>query len=132
MKKGQEKRFSDGFEVYFGKPFGGELDTMDDIRHSFLFRYEIIKDFVVFFFAFLFLIFFILILLLTKMEVQGDASAVGTLQSIGFTEGKICLIYILRILLLAVSGSAAGTDKRNAFWGKSMTKGYQSNCPFVS
>lgn len=108
MESGQPERFSEDFEAYFGKPFPGELYTMDNIRHSFLFRYDVIKDFAVFFFAFLFLIFFILIILLTQMEVYGDASVIGTLKAMGFTDGKIGLIYIFRSLFLAVFGSAAG------------------------
>lgn len=108
MENGQEDCFLNDFETYFGRTFPGELYTMEDIRHSFLFRYDMIKDFAVFFFAFLFLIFFILIILLTQMEVYGDTSVIGTLKSMGFTDGKVCLIYIFRSLFLAVLGSAAG------------------------
>lgn len=98
----QEERVSEDFETYFGVPFSGEFYTMNNIRRSFLFRYDMIKDFMVFFFAFLFLIVFILLILMTQMEVHGDTHVIGTLQSMGFTDGKICLIYILRSLFVAV------------------------------
>lgn len=108
MEEGQERKFSSDFEAYFGMPFSGELHTMDDIRHSFLFRYELFKEIAIFFFLFLFTVILVLTVFLMQMEAQGDVDMIHTLQSIGFTKGKICLIYVLRSLILAVLGGTVG------------------------
>lgn len=108
METGQEQQFSADFEAYFGRTFSGELYTMSDIRRSFLFRYDLLKEFAIFFFLILFLILMILMLLLTQMELQDDVHVITILRSVGFTDGNICLIYVCRIFFLTIPGAVLG------------------------
>ncbi len=106
---GQEQMFLDDFETHFKKPFSGELYTMNDIRHSFLFHYDILKEFAVFIFLFLFVVVMIWTVLLSRMELENDKDDIAALKSIGFAEERICLIYCIRSLLTAVFGCVLGT-----------------------
>lgn len=104
----QEQQFSSDFETYFGKAFSGEIYTMNDIRHSFLFRYDLLKEFAVFFFLFLFTILMILTVLLIRMEALEDVDIIAVMRSVGFTTRQICLVYAIRILLVTVPGAVLG------------------------
>lgn len=108
QEDGIAERLMEDYEKYFNHPFTGALTTYEDIRHSYLFRYEIFGEFFLFLCIFLFVIISIITILLSQMAVYADMKKIGVLKAIGFTDSRINIIYILQYLILAIVAGVVG------------------------
>lgn len=108
QKEGIDESFAADYEAYFGHPFDGAMTSYEDIRHSYLFRYEIFGELFLLLCVFLFVIIMTITVLLSQMAVYSDMKKIGILKSVGFTNRQINRKYILQYLLLAIVSGAIG------------------------
>lgn len=101
-------QFASDYEKYIGSPFEGSLTSYEDIKDSYLFRYEIFGNFMLFLCVFLFLIIIIITVLLAQMNVYADMKRIGILKSFGFTSSQIRMNYVLQFVSTAVISSVVG------------------------
>lgn len=102
------QNFISDYEDYFGNPFDGNLVSYDDIKHSYMFRYKIFREFILLLFLFLFTIILIMTVLLSQMAVHSDRKKIGILKSMGFTDYHINLRYVLQYLVIAGIANGGG------------------------
>lgn len=103
-----DESFATDYEAYFGHPFDGAMTAYEDIRHSYLFRYEIFGELFLFLCIFLFVIVMTITVLLSQMAVLADMKKNGILKSVGFTKHQINRKYILHYLLMAIGAGVIG------------------------
>lgn len=102
------EQLAQDYAQYFGKPFDGDLVSYGDIQHTYLFRYEIFRPFLLFLSLFLLAIVLVMTVLLSQMAVRSDRKKIGILKSIGFTDSHIDLKYLLQYLLVAAIAGILG------------------------
>ncbi len=103
-----ESAFASDYEKYFGYAFHGEVTLYEEIKDSYLFRYEIFGMFFLLLSLFLFCIMIVMTVLFSQMAVSADMRKIGVLKSYGFTNAAINMIYSLRYGLIATIFSGAG------------------------
>ncbi len=101
-------QFTLDYESRFGQPFDGDITSYEDIKRSYLLRYEIFSEFFIFLFLFLFVTVLAMTVLFSKMAVRSDMRNIGVLKSFGFTDNNITMIYVMRFLLPAIIAGIIG------------------------
>ncbi len=108
FEDGKMSEFISDYEKYFGKAFEGDITSYEDIKYSYLFRYEIFSEFIFFLYLFFWCIMIAMTILFVRMDLRTDLKKIGILKAVGFTKQRIRMIYILRYLVLAIVSGMAG------------------------
>ena len=108
FEDGKMSEFVSDYEKYFGMAFEGDITSYEDIKYSYLFRYEIFSEFILFLYLFFWCIMVVMTVLFSKMNIKTDLKKIGVLKAIGFTNQRIKMMYILRYLAIAIIAGIAG------------------------
>ncbi len=108
FEDGKMSEFISDYEKYFGKAFEGDITSYEDIKYSYLFRYEIFSEFILFLYLFFWCIMIAMTILFCKMNLRTDLKKIGILKAVGFTKQRIKMMYILRYLVIAIVTGMAG------------------------
>ena len=104
-----EAELTGSYEEFYGKPFDATMQTYEQIRDSYLFRYEIISRFFLAVSIVTACIALMITWSLSKMIVATEQSKIGILKAIGFGKEQLCLIYVLQFVLVAIISSILGS-----------------------
>ena len=81
----ESMEFISDYEKYFGMAVEGDITSYEDIKYSYLFRYEIFSEFILFLYLFFWCIMIRMTVLFSKMNIKTDLKKIGVLKVIGFT-----------------------------------------------